>query len=85
MLILSHLTCTCHVDIWRKGFSQDIGLDSLVVFVSLETVMALQVSSVLISDNLDDSCKKILEEAGVKVVTKTGMTKEQLQEEIKVK
>jgi len=47
--------------------------------------MALQVSSVLISDNLDDSCKKILEGAGVKVVTKTGMTKEQLQEEIKVK
>lgn len=46
--------------------------------------MALQVSSVLISDNLDDSCRKILEEAGIKVVTKTGLTKEQLQEEIKV-
>jgi len=46
--------------------------------------MALQVSSVLISDNLDDSCRKILEEAGIKVVTKTGLSKEQLQEEIKV-
>ena len=47
--------------------------------------MALQVCSVLISDNLDDSCRKILEEAGIKVVTKTGLTKEQLQEEIKVR
>ena len=47
--------------------------------------MALQVSNVLISDNLDDSCRRILEEAGINVVTKTGLTKEQLQEEIKVK
>lgn len=39
----------------------------------------------LISDNLDDSCRRILEEAGIKVVTKTGLTKEQLQDEIKVK
>ena len=47
--------------------------------------MALRISSVLISDNLDESCRKILEGAGIKVVTKTGLTKEQLQEEIKVR
>ena len=46
--------------------------------------MALQLSSVLISDSVDDSCRKILEEAGIKVVTKTGLNKEQLHEEIKV-
>ena len=47
--------------------------------------MALQVSSVLISDNLDESCRKILEGAGIKVFTKTGLTKEQLQEEIRAR
>lgn len=46
--------------------------------------MALKISRILISDNLDASCKKILEEAGIEVAVKTGLTKEQLQEEIKV-
>ena len=55
-----------------------------IVFSTPCLNMALQLSSVLISDSVDDSCRKILEEAGIKVVTKTGLSKEQLQDEIKV-
>ena len=46
--------------------------------------MALELSSVLISDSVDVSCRKILEEAGISVDYKPGLSKVELLETIKV-
>ncbi|XP_051871909.1 D-3-phosphoglycerate dehydrogenase [Pristis pectinata] len=45
--------------------------------------MAFSVRSLLISESVDASCKKILEENGIKVVEKKNMTKDELLVEIK--
>ncbi|KFM61389.1 D-3-phosphoglycerate dehydrogenase, partial [Stegodyphus mimosarum] len=45
--------------------------------------MSINIKTVLISESVDPSCAKILSENGVKVTTKTGLTKDQLKEEIK--
>lgn len=41
-------------------------------------------ASVLITDPLDPICGELLENAGVKVTTKTKLTKDELLQEIKV-
>ena len=46
--------------------------------------MALNIRSVLISDEVDDQCVTVLKENGIDVVKNTKLTKEQLIEEIPV-
>lgn len=46
---------------------------------------AIALTKVLISDSLDPCCKQILEAAGIQVLEKINLSKEQLQAEIKVR
>lgn len=46
---------------------------------------ALTLTKVLISDSLDPCCKQILEAAGIQVLEKINLSKEQLQAEVKVR
>ena len=43
------------------------------------------IKNVLISDDVDNKCKQILENNGFNVVKNTGLKKEQLMEEVKVR
>lgn len=46
--------------------------------------MSLSIKTVLISENVDPGCAKILTENGVEVTTKVGLSKDELIEEIQV-